>query len=212
MTSEYKGQPIGSTGDIATFSFQCVKIVTCGDGGVVTTTDEEIYKKLKKQTWYGIDRDTKKVSLLDPLPAHPDGLGFKSNMNDITATLACTAMDHLDVPLKKRKEVGERYRKEFSSLTKIKLLDYKDHWTPNYQIFPVHVENRQEFAEFMWSRGIQVNVNNRRNDIYDIFGGMCDLPNLKRCDEDVILIPIHNDLELYDVERVVSVVKEYDAK
>jgi len=212
MTSEYKGQPIGSTGDIATFSFQCVKIVTCGDGGVVTTTNEEIYKKLKKQTWYGIDRDTKKVSLLDPLPAHPDGLGFKSNMNDITATLACTAMDHLDVPLKKRKEIGERYRKEFSSLTKIKLLDYKDHWTPNYQIFPVHVENRQEFAEFMWNRGIQVNVNNRRNDIYDIFGGMCDLPNLKRCDEDVILIPIHNDLELYDVERVISVVKEYDAK
>ena len=34
---------------MATFSFQCVKIVTSGDGGVITTTNEDIYKKLKKQ-------------------------------------------------------------------------------------------------------------------------------------------------------------------
>ena len=210
MTTEYKGNPIGSTGDIATFSFQCVKIVTCGDGGVITTTNEEIYKKLKKQVWYGIDRETKKTDKLDPLPAHPDGLGFKSNMNDITATIACTAMDHLHVPLSRRKEIGERYRRELSSLSKIKLIEYKDYWTPNYQIFPIHVEKRIEFADFMWDRGIQVNVNNRRNDIYDIFGGLCDLPNLKRVDEDVILIPIHFDLTDSHVDRIIESIKEYD--
>ena len=210
MATEYKGNPIGSTGDIATFSFQCVKIVTCGDGGVVTTTDEKIYERLKKQTWYGIDRDAKKTSKLDPLPHPPNGLGFKSNMNDITATLACTAIDYLDVPLTKRRKIGELYRKEFSSLSKIKLIDYKDYWTPNYQIFPIHVVNREHFAEFMWDRGIQVNVNNRRNDVYDIFGGMCDLPNLKRVDEDVILIPIHYDFTDSDVDRIISAIKEYD--
>ena len=210
MATEYRGKPIGSTGDIATFSFQCVKIVTCGDGGVITTTNEEIYKKLKKQVWYGIDRETKKTDILDPLPSPPDGLGFKANMNDITATLACTAMDYLDVPLSRRKEIGERYRRELNSLSKIKLVDYRDHWTPNYQIFPIHVENRKEFAEFMWDNGIQVNVNNRRNDIYEIFGGLCDLPNLKRVDEDVILIPIHFDLTNKDVDRIITTIIEYD--
>jgi len=210
MASEYKGKPIGSTGDVATFSFQCVKIVTCGDGGVVTTTNENIYKKLKKQAWYGIDRDTKKMSILDPLPAHPDGLGFKANMNDITATLACVAIDYLDIPLTRRKHIGEFYRESLSSLNKMKLLNYKKEWTPNYQIFPVHVEERQKFAEFMLERGIQVNINNRRNDVYEIFGGICDLPNLKKADEDVILIPIHNDLTDEDVQRIVGTIKEYD--
>jgi len=209
MATEYKGKPIGSTGDVATFSFQCVKIVTCGDGGVITTTNEKIYKKLKKQVWYGIDRETKKTDILDPLPSPPEGLGFKSNMNDITATLACTAMDYLEVPLTRRKEIGERYRRELNTLSKIKLVNYKDHWTPNYQIFPIHVENRKEFAEYMWGKGIQVNVNNRRNDVYEIFGGLCDLPNLKRVDEDIILLPIHFDLTDKDVDRIIDAVKKY---
>ena len=209
MTTEYKGNPIGSTGDIATFSFQCVKIVTCGDGGVITTTNKDLYDNLKKQVWYGIDRDTKKTDILDPLPAHPDRLGFKSNMNDITATLACVAVNNLDVPLTKRKNIGELYRKEFNSLSKIKLINYKDYWTPNYQIFPIHVQERKKFAEYMWSNGIQVNVNNRRNDIYDIFGGMCDLPNLKKADEDVILLPIHYDLSNSNVSRIIDAVKKY---
>tara|TARA_Y100000593_G_scaffold95019_1_gene198408 strand:- start:12886 stop:14010 length:1125 start_codon:yes stop_codon:yes gene_type:complete len=209
MTSEYKGQPIGSTGDIATFSFQCVKIVTCGDGGVVTTTNEDIYQKLKKQTWYGIDRETKKTDKLDPLPAPPHGLGFKSNMNDITATLACAAIDYIDVPLRRRQEIGELYRSELANLEKIKLINYKNYWKPNYQIFPIHVENRQQFAEYMWNLGIQVNVNNRRNDIYEIFGGLCDLPNTKRADEDVILLPLHSDLTDAQVQRIIEAVKQF---
>lgn len=209
--AKYKGNPIGSTGDVATFSFQCVKIVTSGDGGVITTTRPEVYAKLKKQSWYGIDRDTKKTSILDPLPAPPDGLGFKSNMNDITATLACVAIDSLDEALSLRRVIGEHYREELGGLSKVTLVDYKDHWTPNYQIFPIHVESRTEFAQFMWDRNIQVNVNNRRNDVYEMFGGMCDLPNLKRADEDVILIPLHADLTTHDVTRVIAAIKEYDA-
>lgn len=210
MTTEYKGNPIGSTGDVATFSFQCVKIVTSGDGGAVCTTRRDVYENIKKQTWYGIDRETKKTDILDPLPTSPDRLGYKSNMNDITATLGCVAMDNIDIPLKRRREIGQRYRQELSDLKKIKLIKYKDYWTPNYQIFPVHVEDRRKFAEFMWSRGIQVNVNNRRNDIYEMFGGICDLPNTKKADEDVILVPLHYDLTDADVDRIISTIKEYD--
>ena len=209
MTSEYKGNPIGSTGDVATFSFQCVKIVTSGDGGVVTTTNPEIYEKLKKQTWYGINREAKKTDKLNPLPAHPDGLGFKSNMNDITATLGCVAIDYIDVPLKRRREIGGRYRRELSNLENVRLIAYKDYWKPNYQIFPVFVKERALFAEYMWKRGIQVNVNNRRNDIYEIFGGLCDLPNTQKADEDVILLPLHNDLTDDHVERIIDAVKNY---
>ena len=209
MASEYKGKPIGSTGDIATFSFQCVKIVTCGDGGVITTTNEDIYKRMKKLSWYGIDREEKTTDILDPLPNEPDFLGYKSNMNDITATLACVAIDHIDIPLKYRSNIAYKYISELHNLEKVKLIKYKTCWKPNYQIFPILVENRSLFAKYMWDKGIQVNINNRRNDIYQIFGGLCDLKNLKIVDESAILLPIHFDLDDDDINRIIKAVKEY---
>ncbi len=213
MATEYKGKPIGATGDMACFSFQCVKIVTCGDGGAVTTTNKELHEKMQKISWYGINRDAKKLDILDPLPHEPDGLGLKANMNDIIATLACTAIDYLDTALKKRYHYGAIYRDELKSLSKITLMNYKDDRKPNYQIFPIHVENRDKFAKFMWSKGIQVNINNRRNDIYSMFGGVQkDLINLEKADNDVILIPMHNDIDDNDLNRIIDNIKLYDSQ
>ena len=90
-------------------------------------------------------------------------------------------------------------------------MNYKDDRKPNYQIFPVHVEKREKFAEYMWNKGIQVNINNRRNDLYEIFGGLQkDLINLEKADKDVILVPLHNDLSEFDIERIINSIKEYD--
>jgi dTDP-4-amino-4,6-dideoxygalactose transaminase len=63
----------------------------------------------------------------------------------------------------------------------------------------------------MWSKGIQVNINNRRNDLYEMFGGLQkDLINLEKADKDVILVPLHNDLSEFDIERIINSIKEYD--
>ena len=176
-------------------------------------TDKKLHEKMQKISWYGINRDAKKLDILDPLPHNPDFLGLKANMNDIVATLACTAIDYLDTALKKRYNYGTIYRDELKSLSKLTLINYKNDRKPNYQIFPVHVENRIKFAEFMWNKGIQVNINNRRNDLYEIFGGLQnDLINLDKADNDVILIPLHNNLSEFDIHRIIDSIKEYDKK
>ena len=210
LGSKYKGQYIGSKGDIIAFSLQAVKVITCGDGGMIATPHEHYYKELKKRVWFGIDRDVKRVGLIDPLPDVIDVLGFKYNMNDIAATLGLAGLKNFDRALARRKEIGETYRKEFANCSKIKLLHYSPEKSPNYQIFPIHVENRLKFAKFMHERSIMVGVNNRRNDRYSIFGRINNLPILKRVDEDTILLPIHYDLTDSDVERIIKRVKEYD--
>ena len=211
LGSEYKDKSIGNTNNIACFSFQCVKIVTCGDAGILCTNNEEYYIKNQRISWYGMDRDIKKTDILDPLPHSPIGLGLKGNLNDIIASLGCAAMDHIDIALEQRKAIGEKYRRNLCNLNKVTLIDYKMDRKPNYQIFPIHVEQRENFAKFMWNKGIQVNVNNRRNDVYDIFGGMCnDLKELKQADEDVILLPIHSDLRDVHIERIIDATIEYD--
>jgi perosamine synthetase len=212
LGSKYKGDYIGSKGDIITFSFQVVKIITCGDGGMIATTNEEIYNKLTKLVWYGINRDEKTTNLIDPLPDNIDMLGFKYNMNDIIATLGIVGIDNFDIPHGRRKEIGEIYRTELASCRKIHLLTYPKENTPNYQIFPIHVDDRMNFALYMRERGIMVNVNNRRNDRYAIFGGLCYLPNTERVDNDTILIPIHADLNDRDVDRIITTILEYDRK
>ena len=211
LGSMYKGDYIGTKGDIICFSLQVVKIVTCGDGGLISTPNEKYYQILKKIIWYGIDKEGKKINLLDPFPTDFKGdiLGFKYNMNDIIATLASVALDHFEEAAAKRKKIGERYRKELAGLPRLKLMKYYHDREPNYQIFPIHVKNRLRFAKNLRKHNIMVNINNRRNDIYPMFGGFQnDLVITKQVDEDVVLLPIHADLTEKQVDYIIEKVKE----
>ena len=210
LGSKYKTKYIGETGELLCYSLQVVKIVTCGDGGLVVTSRDDYYEELKKRVWYGVDRDRKRGQSMDPLPEEIDVLGFKHNMNDITASLAIAGVNHFNIALERRRQIGTQYRQELADLEKVRLLPYYEDREPNYQIFPIHVEAREKFAEFMWSKSIEVVVNNRRNDRYKIFCGLRDLPNLKRADEDTILLPMHFDLRDEDVNRIIEAVCDYD--
>lgn len=211
LGSKYKDRYIGAQGDIVCFSLQVVKIINSGDGGLIATSNKGYYEKLKKIIWYGIDREEKKTNLLDPLPESfkGDTLGFKYNMNDIVATLACVGLDHFEEAAEKRRIIGERYREELGNTSKIKLMKYYGDRRPNYQIFPIHVENRVGFAQFMRDNKIMVNINNRRNDIYPMFGGLRkDLPMTARADQDVVLLPMHADLTDEQVDYIIKKVRD----
>jgi len=211
LGSMYKGKYIGSTGDIVCFSLQVVKIITSGDGGLIATSNKEYYEKLKKIIWYGIDRDEKRTNLLDPLPDNfrGDTLGFKYNMNDITATLASVGVDYFDQAAKKRVVIGEKYRKELMNCSGIKLMKYHNNRKPNYQMFPIHVKNRTRFAKYLRKNNIRLNINNRRNDIYPMFGRFQkNLVMTARADRDVVLLPIHADLTDKQVNYIIGKVKE----
>ncbi|OGM19949.1 hypothetical protein A2714_02875 [Candidatus Woesebacteria bacterium RIFCSPHIGHO2_01_FULL_38_9] len=212
LGSKYKGKYIGETGKLVCFSLQVVKIINSGDGGMISTSSKIYYQKIKEIIWYGIDREAKKTNLLDPFPDNyrGDTLGFKYNMNDITATLASVGIEHYDEAAAVRRKIGERYRKALSNLRKVKLLSYFPDREPNYQIFPIHVKNRIKFANYMRDYKIMVNINNRRNDIYPIFGGeRTDLIETARCDKDVVLLPMHADLTNKQVSLIIDVVQKY---
>jgi len=123
--SKYRGQYIGSTGDIICFSLQVIKIITCGDGGIIATTNEKYYKELKKRVWYGVDREERDPNSIDPLPETIDVLGFKYNMNDIAATIGLVGLHHIDEALRRRKEIGERYREELSNCSRYSIFGGK---------------------------------------------------------------------------------------
>ena len=209
MGSFYDGNPIGHGADYACFSFQCVKIVTCGDGGAVLTNSKNSYERLQRLCWYGIDKSLKRLEFIDPVPHHPEELGYKYNMNDITATMAISAMNVLDGALQKRAQMAQLYNDKLQGSEVITPAVRHPQNTPNYQIYPVHVKDRTKLAKLMLEDNIHLTVNNRRNDLYPVFGGLADLPVAERCDGDTILLPLHLGLSEDHLSRIFDKIDKY---
>jgi len=212
LGSKYRGRYIGRLGEYCCFSFQAVKIINTGDGGAVTTPLKENYDRLLAKSWFGIDKEKRKKSLLGSFPEDITELGFKYNMNDITATLGLTSLKYFDELLTTRQLIGYIYRKELSDLENIQLLNYEYGKDPNYWMFPMHVKHRDSFAQYMHLKGIQVGIHNHRNDKWSTFGSKRNLPNTEKVENDIIHIPIHQDLSPKDVHHIVDKIKEWDKK
>ena len=219
---EYDGQKLGTFGDFGIFSFQAIKHVTTGDGGMLICRNEGDAKRAKKLRWYGIDRDLRRErNTLIPDKVNPfwqramtfdvEETGFKMHMNDIAATIGLCNFEKINEILNQRKLFANIYRKELTILESgfnIKLLEEQPghaNW-----LFQILVDDVYKFQEFISLRGIETNQVQIRNDYYKIFGGeKLNLPNMNSVETKYVSLPIHNNLSEEDIYSVVDAVKEY---
>jgi dTDP-4-amino-4,6-dideoxygalactose transaminase len=117
---KYRGEPIGNCrySDITVFSFHPVKIITTAEGGLATTNDDELARRMSILRTHGITRD----------PAHMVGeshgpwyyqqveLGFNYRMTDVQAALGSSQLPRLDEYVARRHEIAQRYDRELASL------------------------------------------------------------------------------------------------
>ena len=105
----------GSRGDAAVWSFQAVKTMPCGDGGMITTDNKELYEKLIPMTWLGVTSTYSRVkNTYNGKPGYSwdydvDILGYKCYMNDLAAAIALEQMKKLPKNLEWRRHIQERY-------------------------------------------------------------------------------------------------------
>ena len=119
--TKYKGQPIGSIADMTCFSFHPVKTVTSGEGGAVTTNDEQLYRKLLRLRTHGITRNQDEM-------CHPTDalwynemveLGYNYRTTDFQAALLCSQLNKLDRFSARRKEIVKKYNEAFDKMPEI---------------------------------------------------------------------------------------------
>jgi len=206
MGAMYKGKPIGSISDFTIFSFQAIKHITTGDGGMLSVVDQEKYKEALRRRWFGIDRAGRKPSVLGHDPTYDIWeVGYKYHMNDIAATIGLEQLKYFDSLFKRRAEIAKIYREELQNVSGVTLLENKPDRTHANWLFQIHVDRRMKFAETMRSRGVGVSVHNWRNDKYTVFGGLRkDLPNTEKVNETLICIPLHHKLSDKDVKYIVN--------
>lgn len=129
---EYNGIKCGSFGDVSTFSFFTNKHISCGEGGILLTSNKEIYKKIN---YY------KNLCFTDDKFIHAD-LGWNLRMSNIQAAVAYAQYENLNNTIKKKKELGKIYKNLLKDLP-IKLAPDKTEYAENhYWIFGIVIDKK----------------------------------------------------------------------
>jgi perosamine synthetase len=205
----YKGRTIGSISPITCFSFQAIKHITSGDGGMLSLVGEENKIEASRLRWFGIDRDLRKPSVLGEAEWNVTRLGFKYQMNDIAAAIALANLNHLHDILSRRREIAKRYRTGLAKVPGITLLESMPDRESAFWLFTLLVDRRFQFLRMLQSKKIYASVVHLRIDRNDLYGGKRqDLPNLDRFTEAHVSLPVHEGLSEDEVEYVIESVKQ----
>jgi len=114
--SSYGTYRAGSIGEIGCFSFFPTKVMTTGEGGMITTNNKELYEKMKSLKNFG--RDINDAGII----VNEEGNNFK--INEFTGLLGCVELDRVDKRIERRNELLEVYQKELEK-TKYKIIKQK---------------------------------------------------------------------------------------
>lgn len=184
-------------------SFQAIKHITTGDGGMLVCVDPDDAKEARLRRWFGIDRELKLANNWQPFKQRQilfdiQYPGYKFQMNDIAASMGLAGLDEYDSILAHRAAIFGIYKQ-----TGLPLVDGR---VNKYGFACLLVENRDEFCATLNAAGIETNVMQVRNDLYDIFQPFrCTLPNMDWVEERYICIPLHNRMSLDDASYVAEV-------
>ena len=198
-------------GDFTCNSFQAIKHITTGDGGMLCCPDEKTYRTAKLMRWFGIDREKK---IANNWHAYKERAmtfdieipGYKRQMTDIAATLGIAGLRHYDHVINYRKELFLLYAKNLSGLDGLRIVagPYNTYW-----LFTVIVERRDDFARMLFDAGVDTNVVQLRNDIYKIFGGKRqDLPVMNELEFKYISLPLHMKVTKEDVNFICRKIRQ----
>jgi dTDP-4-amino-4,6-dideoxygalactose transaminase len=188
-------------------SFAASKHITTGDGGLLATNSERIFEAANRRSWFGMDRN-KRDELTGKYSHDITEVGYKMRMNSFLAAIGREQLRFVDEILAERRKKARIYDEELEGMRDITLMRYETDRKSSYYLYPIHVKRRQKFVEAMHTKGIELRVQNVRNDQFSIFGKQRrDLPNTDLIDKDFICLPIHEDLTLDDLQYVIKVVR-----
>lgn len=218
--TKYNGQPVGSIADMTTFSFHPVKTVTSGEGGAVTTNDEELYRKLRLYPTHGITRNQQEMC--NPSDAgwyyEQVELGYNYRMTDIQAALLLSQLDKLPAFSARRKEIVAKYNSVFAQMPELIVQEeiQKSDTTRHLYILRLNTEllncNRREFFDALRAENIGTQVHYIPvywHSYYEKLGyekGMC--PEAEKLYSEILSIPLFYSMTDEDVEDVISAVKK----
>jgi len=193
----YKEKMLGTIGDFGSFSFQAVKNLSTGDGGMLITDNEEWAERLKKLRWVGISKGTFDRGAGNSYDWFYDvtELGYKYHMNDIAAAIGLAQLEKLEWMNDQRRYWSDRYREAFSAYPEIKCPPVKKYMLPACHNFVIKTPNRDEIRQRLNENGIASGVHYYPNHLFEMYKKYYrELPVSERIWKELITLPLYPDM------------------
>ncbi|MFK5882066.1 MAG: UDP-4-amino-4,6-dideoxy-N-acetyl-beta-L-altrosamine transaminase [Sulfurospirillum sp.] len=204
----YKNTKAGSceNSDISIFSFHPVKTITTGEGGAITTSSKELYKKLLSLRNHGIV----KTPDMKPWEYEMRNLGFNYRITDFQCALGLNQLKRLGLFLKRRREIAKIYHEAFKN-SNIKPL-YPYNTNSAYHLFVVKIKNsiisKEEIFQKLSKKNIRVQLHYmpiNRQPYYKKLGyGDEKTPMMDRYFKEAFSLPIYPNLTIREQEYVIE--------
>ena len=217
----YKGKFAGALGDLGCFSFHPRKSITTGEGGMITTNDDDLADKVSKLRNHGAEVSEEQRHH-GPKPfILPDFnmLGFNYRMTDLQGAVGVVQIKKLDSFISERDEWANYYKRELKDIEWLRLPNFNGDYKPGWQSFVVFVDepkspySRNEIMEKLQEEGIStrpgthaVHMLNYYKELLNVQAD--DFPGAKAPNDFSMAIPLHNRMVKEDYEYIVAKIKE----
>lgn len=219
LGAEYKSRKVGSIAELTTFSFHPVKHITTGEGGMITTLDEKLYRKLAMFRTHGITRD---AGLMEENHGgwyyEQLDLGMNYRITDFQCALGLSQIKKLQGFVERRREIAEFYNKEFRSVAGICIQKEEPSCKSSWHIYVAGLDlsrlkaERKEIFDALRAEGIGVNVHYIPVYLHPYYRnleykrGIC--PVAEQLYDNIVTLPLYPSMTDEDANDVVSAVKK----
>jgi perosamine synthetase len=159
-----------AAGKLCCWSFHAVKNMATGDGGMITTDDEQLHRRAQRLRWLGIDKSTWERSGVEQRywwEYKIDEVGFKSHLNDIAAALGLVQLEKLDEMQRIRHALVRQYLEELDGLPGVELPEYDP--DSSWHLFVVRLPHRNELSLWLQEHGISTGVHYKPIHLYPLY-------------------------------------------
>jgi len=212
--STFGGRRIGAAGEIACFSFDSIKTITCTEGGAVACSDPALAATMRTKRLLGVDRHGAAGTAASRGPGwrfEVTTQGFRYHLSNVNAAIGLAQLRKIDGFAERRREIARRYDTAFRELPEIEPLnvDYAEA-VPHIYVVRVGGGHRDELMAHLGAAGIETAVSYIPNHLHPYFGGGREsLPETERAFDEILTLPLHCALSDDDVACVISHVRAF---
>ena len=210
LGGKYKNQNIGTISDFTIFSFQAIKHITTGDGGMLCIKDPKLIEKAKRIRWFGIDRRKKQLGIWKN---DIKEVGFKYQLTDLGASIGYQSLIDFKKIISHRLKIYNIYLKNLSQNPNITCIhDFDKNKNCAAWLFTILLKKKDFLQKKLRQKNIETNQVHFRNDKYSIFKKFVKnqkFKNMDKIENRYLVLPIHTKVSEKDAKYICDLINKF---
>ena len=216
VCSTYKGQALGTFGDMGMWSFDAMKILVCGDGAILHFKTPELRERADKWLYFGLETKSGYENSVAQKWWEFDisCFGHRAIMNNVTAAMALEQLKKLPLFMEKRSAVHNAYNEGLADLDWMDLpLPIEEGCTSSYYFYHIQLKNgkRDELARYLREAGIYTTYRYYPLNRVPHYGLEGSFPGADYAADNTLCLPLHQALTDSQVSMIIDKVRQFGA-